>query len=106
MSCTGRDCQPLIVLYAPVISYLLCLSRRLRVQVSDVGGKRRKAEYSATGEEEMQVERERQEVRGEGLLRSGAFENIPAAPRQERIRKRNFMVLPPPSSVTCTRTRL
>ena len=54
----------------------------------------------------MQVERERQEVRGEGLLRSGAFENIPAAPRQERIRKREFKLLPPPSSVTCTRTRL
>lgn len=106
MSCTGRDCQPLVVLYAPVISYLLYLCRRLRVPVSDVGGKRRKAEYSATREEEMQVERERQEVRGEGLLRSGAFENIPAAPRQERIRKREFMVLPPPSSVTCIRTRL
>lgn len=53
---------------------------------------------------EMQVERERREVVGEGLLSPEAFENVPAAPRQERIRKREFMVLPPPSSVTCTRT--
>ena len=55
---------------------------------------------------EMQVERERREVVGEGLLSPEAFENVPAAPRQERIRKREFMVLPPPSSVTCTGTRL
>ena len=54
----------------------------------------------------MQVEREKREVVGEGLLSPEAFENIPAAPRQDRIRRREYMVLPPPSSVTRARTSL
>ena len=62
----GRDCQSLLVLYTPVISYLICLSQWLRVQVPDISEKRRNAENSAigVGEEEMQAGKQRQGVVG------------------------------------------